>query len=119
MAECVVRISRAIWGHLEGSQAYADWWSMHCGHEPSGQSRSSEIGLFARLDLARQDSRGTRTVTITDDQLRYLESSVGAMLEGARDNLGAWDEDNWALRDFNAARAFMRQVERLRELGVS
>lgn len=99
-----VMISRRVFLHLEGTQAYAD---LRFGGEPDPDAYChTMIRKVIDAPVTRKDGRFA--VLLTGREAADLRHQVEAMREGAADN--TWDADGRA--DLFAANALLEQLRK-------
>jgi hypothetical protein len=102
MVEKRVRVSKAIQGWFEGSQAWTD--------EAEGES----FMLFKKIREGKPDYEGAVHVRL-DENERALLFEWASYCEDANRDLVAqgFGEDRYALAEYNAALGLQRQLRRL------
>ena len=109
-----VRVSRPVIGHLEGSDA----WQSGQHVVESGYERQSTVDMTEAIKAAPRRKDGSVTVMLTQEQCDTLYSMTDCLAIGAADNITAPGDpygDTGALGELNAARALMRQLDKLRQ----
>lgn len=114
-----VRISAAVIGHLEGGDA----WQSGQACVDSGYERQSTVDMTEAIKAAPRRKDGSVTVDLTAEQRDVLYEMADVMAIGAKDNIEPpkyrrAGERDWALADYNAARALMRQLDKI-EQGIA
>lgn len=105
-----VRISRRVISHLEGGDA----WQRGQGAVDNGAERQSTVDMTEAIKNAPVRSDGSVTVELSAEQRETLYSYAEVMAIGAKDNIEPppWGDPDY-LHDYNAARALLRQLDRL------
>lgn len=99
-----VRITRTVWGHLEGSGLFQGQRYTHDdGEEAVAQSFRRKV----ENTPARKD--GSTTVDLTEGEREVLRGYTEHMFYSSRDAAGYSPE---ARGEMNAARALLRKLER-------
>ena len=95
------RLTRRVWGFLEGTQAWADTRSGRPSHE-----NPDDLSLMRKVRDAPTRKDGSAIVDLTPGEVEALLSYAEAMERAAADN--AWEPDG--LADLNAARGMLRRI---------
>lgn len=114
-----VRISAAVIGHLEGGDA----WQSGQACVDSGYERQSTVDMTEAIKRAPRRKDGSVTVDLTAEQRDALYRIADVMAIGAKDNIEPPQyahvaANPRALSDYNAARALMRQLDKI-EQGIA